>query len=203
MALKVITAVEPLVYESPSVFLGGGILNCPPWADEVIKELADTNCVAYNPRRKDFDINDPSVEQEQIEWEFTALAIADIFSMWFCNASSDQPICLYELGRHLTIRQRNNDLDSVVIGVEPGYKRERDVYIQTALVDKSITISSSLKDHILAIKKVIASKNNAIQLNSVKQKDRIWKDLLQELRNNEYNQTPEWKEKVDHFIRSY
>ena len=64
---------------------------------------------------------------------------ADIFTMWFANApNSDQPICFYELGRNLAVSEiRRNEYGShrpCVVGCEAGWKRERDVIIQSRLV---------------------------------------------------------------------
>ena len=37
----------------------------------------------YNPRRKDFPINDPIASEEQITWEFEHLKNSDIIIFWF------------------------------------------------------------------------------------------------------------------------
>ena len=139
----------------PTVFLAGGITNCPDWQKETISLLADELITILNPRRKNFPIHDPNAAKEQIEWEFHALNNANIFSMWFCNANSDQPICMYELGRHLALH--SNNLDAVVIGIEPGYRRAQDVFIQSGLIDSSIPlrISDNLQDHATNIKEAV------------------------------------------------
>lgn len=135
----------------PSVFLAGGISDCPNWQKEVIKELKNLPCIVLNPRREDFPIDDPKAAEEQITWEFRALHHANVFSMWFCAGPSDQPICMYELGRNLALRQyKHNFMEKIAIGVEPGYKREKDVYIQCELVHPGLAenISWSLEEHI-------------------------------------------------------
>lgn len=71
--MKVITAVEPLVHDGadvvgcPSVFLAGGITNCPQWQQEVIDRLQgyEIECTILNPRRANFPIGDPSAAREQ------------------------------------------------------------------------------------------------------------------------------------------
>ena len=155
--MKIMTAVESLSkIERPAVFLAGGITNCPEWQDYVIEKLKDLEIgTLLNPRRKNFPIHDPNASKEQITWEFRALERADIFSMWFSNAPSDQPICFYELGRHLAIKESLMDFDTIVIGVEKGFKREQDVHIQTGLVCPTIPIYDNLDDYIEGIKKVI------------------------------------------------
>jgi len=143
-----------------TLFLAGGIVNCPDWRSVVIQKLyaydkkhplSLTNLTVFNPRRKNFPIKDKSATRKQIEWEFRAIENSDIFSMWFCNSSSDQPICMYELGRELGRNLGEDDIN--IIGVESGYKREQDVYIQTNLAtDNSIKISKTLDGH---VKKII------------------------------------------------
>ena len=146
--------------KKPTVFLAGGITNCPEWQDEIIEKLKDVDAYVFNPRRKNFPIDDPNAAKEQITWEFDALQRCNIFSMWFSAGKSDQPICMYELGRNLALFEVALDTDKVIVGVEPGYCREQDVRIQTALVDKNAAkrISNNLDDHakniISAIKKL-------------------------------------------------
>jgi len=149
----------------PSVFLAGGIANCPDWQKEVIERLVDCDALALNPKRENFPMDDPNAAKEQITWEFKALESADVFSMWFCAGESDQPICQYELGRHLALRSTEtdynrvvtNDLGRVVIGVEKGYKREQNVRIQTELICPELAsrISSDLGEHSENIRKAI------------------------------------------------
>jgi hypothetical protein len=129
---------QDLTVSMPSVFLAGGITNCPNWQQEVRKILAGMELPEFqllNPRRDNFPIHDPNAARAQITWEFHALNHCNIFSMWYSNADSDQPICMYELGRHL-VRFAYGEIDYVCIGVEPGYRRAQDVAIQTELVMK-------------------------------------------------------------------
>lgn len=145
--MRTITAPEP-IDGWPQVFLAGGITNCPDWQSTVISLLAGfSGGVLLNPRRSNFPIYDPNAAREQIAWEFRALRSAHIFSMWFCASESVQPICMYELGCHL---ERLRDQPArVVIGIEPGYKREQDVRIQTELANPEIaaTIEADLAAH--------------------------------------------------------
>ena len=149
--MKVITAPESIdsIFESRCCFLAGGITNCKEWQKDVIELLSKYDGILFNPRRNNFPINDQGAARTQILWEFNALERADVFSMWFSNAPSDQPICFYELGRHLALRKAFGELNSVVIGVEPGFKRTQDVLIQTELVSPKLAarISNNLEDH--------------------------------------------------------
>jgi hypothetical protein len=142
--MKVITApniynVEP---DEVSVFLAGGITNCPDWQKDIINKLQtdytnlDDKLVIFNPRRENFPIGDKSASYKQIEWEFNCLEKADIFSMYFTSGISDQPICMYELGRYISRMQAKYPVDwkyRIIISVEDGYKRKEDVLIQTHL----------------------------------------------------------------------
>jgi len=163
--MRIITAVEQ--YERHPgdvfVFLAGGITNCWEWQDEVIKELqsyADTDTlVVFNPRRKNFPIHDPNASQQQITWEFEQLEQMDIFSMYFCNSDSDQPICMYELGRNL-VKMQNKFPDDwekrIIISVEDGYRRTKDVEVQTSLATKN-KVSVLGKPSMMTEKEAVAS----------------------------------------------
>lgn len=138
--MKVIEAVNEYDGEGIKVFLAGGITNCPDWQAEVIKHLekyTDTDdLIVYNPRRSFFDVTDKSASYKQIKWEFDYLAKMDIFSMYFTNSESVQPICFYELGRHLAVMQQRfpDDFKSrIVLSVEKGFSREIDVLTQSRL----------------------------------------------------------------------
>lgn len=145
--MRVITAPAPLDLrdDEVAVFLAGGITDCPNWQAEIIRELkstaSDTKIVLLNPRRDNFPINDPNATEEQITWEFAALERMDIFSMYFCSGTSDQPICMYELGRNICRMQMRFPADwekRIVITQEHGYRRFADVRIQTILATEGL-----------------------------------------------------------------
>jgi len=99
--------------------------------------------VLFNPRRDNFPIHDPNASNEQIKWEFDRLQIMDIFSMFFCAGESDQPICMYELGRNLMtmhVRFPDDWENRVVITCDEGYRRKQDVVIQTGLASENIEV---------------------------------------------------------------
>ena len=151
--MKVITAVEKYKPENNDiiVFLAGGITNCRNWQQDVINELKqynDTeNLVIFNPRRENFPIHDPNASLEQITWEYKMLEQMDILSMYFANGDSDQPICMYELGRNILRMQMRFPVDwekRIIISCESEYKRKQDVIIQTALAtNKKIPVYCS------------------------------------------------------------
>ena len=119
--------------------------------------MLDNNLVIFNPRRDNFPINDPSAAYKQIQWEFNALEKCDIFSMYFSSGESDQPICMYELGRNIIRMQTRfpSDWDKrIIISVQDGYRRKKDVLIQTELatnnkifVSTQVSESMSIYDH--------------------------------------------------------
>jgi len=114
-----------------SLFLAGGITNCPDWQSELIEKIKDVNhLVIYNPRRKNFPINDPNAAEEQIVWEFEHLSKAEIIVFWFSRGSLN-PIVLFELGKYGFI-----DGKIIIIGIDPEYERSQDVKIQTLLGKK-------------------------------------------------------------------
>lgn len=158
--MRVITAPEELNLKENEIlcFLAGGISGCENWQDKVISILnsyTDTdNLVLANPRRKEFDITDPTASEKQIQWEFYMLEKADIFSMYFDNSNSVQPICFYELGRNLC-KIKNNAIfpsyeNRIVVSVREGFSRTNDVVIQTKLAlsdDSIVNIVQDIKTH--------------------------------------------------------
>lgn len=127
-----------------TVFMAGGITGCPDWQAEMVRLLADTDLVLFNPRRFDFpdDIRQASEEtQVQIQWEHQYLKRADKILFWFpYSETSVCPISLFELGFWL-----HSD-KPLAVGVEPGYAREADVHIQVPLQRPEIQVVSSLED---------------------------------------------------------
>ena len=127
---------ESVKYSGKHIFLAGGITNCKDWQKIVIEKMEDYDVVLYNPRRENFDITNPSATEDQIKWEFDCLENCDIFTMYFCRSESDQPICMYELGRNIVRMQQRFPEDwfkRIIITIESGYSRESDVINQVKL----------------------------------------------------------------------
>ncbi len=122
-----------------SLFLAGGITNCPDWQAELTNLLKDNNLTLLNPRRKNFQENSPEIEEQQISWEFNHLKKSSAVSFWFPSETLC-PITLYELGKQSASKK------PIFIGVHPNYKRMRDVEIQTKLIRPEIKIVYSLID---------------------------------------------------------
>ena len=150
--MEVITAptFPTEVDNSISVFLAGGITKCRNWQEDVIDYIEGNEFTTkkkidlriYNPRRSIFNILDKDASKAQIEWEYRMIEKADIFSMYFCNSESDQPICMYELGMRLgRLMERPYDPEygyRTIISVERGYKRAEEVIIQTSLASENM-----------------------------------------------------------------
>lgn len=124
-----------------SIFLAGGISNCPDWQSKVADGLKDMrNVTIYNPRRKNF-VDDPQTTEEQITWEFIQLMGADVILFWFSKGSVN-PIVLYELGMWGNSRPEV----PILIGCDKGYERTKDVIIQTKLARPDLEIYDNLDD---------------------------------------------------------
>lgn len=137
--------VQP--FETTAVFLAGGITDCPDWQAEMVKILADTDLILFNPRQANFNVRDPEASDVQIKWEYDHLRWADRILFWFPHSPpSVCPITLFELGYWLGQDRR------LAVGVEPGYVREADVRIQTKLARPEVPVVATLEDLAEAIK---------------------------------------------------
>ena len=135
------------------LFLAGGITNCPNWNDEVIENLNDISTLTiYNPRRKNFPIDDPNAAEQQISWEFNHLRCCNIISFWFPKETLC-PITLFELGRWGYSQHDKK----IFVGMHPEYKRKDDVIIQGFLSSDGLLpifynsisdLSNAIKDYL-------------------------------------------------------
>jgi len=167
--MKYTEAPTPLKnLERPLVFLAGGITNCEDWQKRVVEGLKKEGIekgTILNPRRAEFPIHDPSAAREQILWEQEALWLANIISIWFAGGPSVQPIVMFELGCHLGRFCIGGGPDRLLVGVDPGYRRKQDVYIQLEAHSRNlngpwkITPCDSLNQHIKNIAAALRSKS--------------------------------------------
>lgn len=136
------------------VFLAGGITNCPDWQKEVTTLVPnDLPFIFCNPRRDAFDVNDPSLADEQIEWEQHWLWHCGVVTFWFCRETV-QPITLFELGQQLARHKISflapNKLapaPKLFVGVHPDYPRAMDVRKQLRLSLWDGVMAESLPEH--------------------------------------------------------
>jgi hypothetical protein len=128
-----------------SIFLAGSITGAPDWQGRLARLLADEEIVIFNPRRKDFPINNPNEAENQIGWEYRYLRKASAISFWFAKETLS-PISLYELGAWLAADK------PIFLGVDPRYQRGRDIEIQAKLARPELRIASSLDSLAVLIK---------------------------------------------------
>lgn len=123
------------------LFLAGGISKCPDWQSKIIDDIRDIpDLTIYNPRRKNFPMDDPDAAEAQITWEYNHLKDADAVLFWFSRGSLN-PIVLYELGMW-----GNSNDRPILVGIDPSYERKQDVIIQTALARPEVYIVQSLEE---------------------------------------------------------
>ena len=144
--MQYIEAIQEEVTQHPSVFLAGVITNCPDWQVCIAQGLQDLDITIFNPRRKNFPIDDPLASRAQIEWEYKKLREADIVSFWFSEGSIN-PITLFEYGAAL-----EREYAPVIVGTHPLYARRSDVEIQTALQRPMMLVRSSVDELIHEIR---------------------------------------------------
>lgn len=131
-----VEAPGPLTEAGSSIFLAGGITNCPDWQSEAVKLISDRTHV-FNPRRANFPIHDPDAAEEQITWEFNALHEATCILFWF-PVGAIQPIALYELGRYVALGR------PIAVGRDDSYERRQDVDVQMKLAKPDLPIYNTL-----------------------------------------------------------
>jgi hypothetical protein len=146
--MKVLTAPNRAAVPSgyKTLFLAGGITNCPDWQQEMIKLLHGYKVMIYNPRRENFPINEPTAAATQIQWEFDHLQSADMVLFWFARGS-DNPIVLFEYGRHGINAER-----PVFVGADLEYSRRQDVIMQTKFAQRTYHVHGQLSGLADAVK---------------------------------------------------
>ena len=109
--MQLITAPEPLEILHPSIFLAGSIEQdrATRWQDTIIATLAKEKCTILNPRRKHWDSSwDQSLLNlhfnQQVNWELTAMEMADLIFMYF-DPATKSPVTLLELGLFATSKK--------------------------------------------------------------------------------------------------
>lgn len=111
---------------SDTLFLGGGITGTQEWQIPFVEYLNGYDLTIFNPRRNNFDVNDPNATKFQIEWEFYHLRFARMRMFWFPSETLC-PITLFELGKYCS------STDLLFVGCHPEYKRKVDVEVQLRL----------------------------------------------------------------------
>ena len=124
--MKYVEAPEEYTGPNRSMFLAGGISNCPNWQREIALKLNDTDLTVYNPRRDNFPMGDLVEGKKQIRWEWKYLQEADYISFWFPKETLC-PITLFELGSWSMSDKK------IFVGCHLDYARRFDVEEQLEL----------------------------------------------------------------------
>ena len=128
-----------------SLFMAGGITNCPDWQASLMALLSNEGpLVLVDPRRVNFDTNDPDMSNAQIEWEHIHLEGCHGVSFWFPEETLC-PITLYELGKIAAGSK------PMFVGTHPNYQRRFDVIKQLKLIRPEVHVTDSLYDLAKAI----------------------------------------------------
>lgn len=153
-----------------NIFLAGPILGTGDWQSEAGKILTRLTAMdldpnrqinVFNPRRPEFtDLKDFSDDTfyEQVEWEHDHLSKArnrGVTLFWLANKTIEMPhrnfglTTLFELGE--VIGNQEDQLSSVVVGIEPGFTNEK--YLRYTIQKKAphIVLTSDLESTCLAV----------------------------------------------------
>ncbi|MFI8458518.1 nucleoside 2-deoxyribosyltransferase domain-containing protein [Kitasatospora sp. NPDC085464] len=146
--LRVVGSLEefPSAPEELTVFLAGGMRNCPDWRQEAIESLAgqwrragaDRPVTVFSPSRV---VPGRAFSQELVRWEHDALRSCDVVLFWFPRGNEkapEQPIALYELG------VAAGTFKTIAVGAEPGYVRREDLRAQLRLIRPGLPVREDL-----------------------------------------------------------
>jgi len=143
-----VEAPQPYEGSGPSVFLAGGITGCPDWQATAAARLSP-HADVLNPRRRIYVTTDAEYAR-QVEWEYRHLRHADIILFWFA-AEAIQAMALFELGAFAASEK------PIVVGADPLYPRQRDVFLQLSHARPGLIVQSSLETTIEAVVRAIES----------------------------------------------
>lgn len=152
--MRIITAPNAFVRtktQESSVFLAGGISNCPNWQETLVSHIKfafsdKDNLVILNPRRENFDTAKQSDSVKQIKWEHEMLEQCGTLLFWFPK-NTLCPITLYELGAY-TVKKKN-----LIVGCDPEYQRLIDVKTQTELRRPDVEVHIGFENFLVAVSK--------------------------------------------------
>lgn len=117
--VEIVQAPNDTKLKGISIFLAGGISNCPNWQAKISNKLEynqtlidlskkhSKNIIVYNPRCATIPEETP-----QIIWEFDKIKKSDIISFWFSSGSLN-PITLFEYGSHFKDQNK-----TIIVGFE-------------------------------------------------------------------------------------
>lgn len=127
-----------------AVFLAGTITGAGDWQNIATNWLLEnTGLMVFNPRRKNFNVED-DLDQEQIEWEFEHLKMAQVILFWFTK-DTVAPIALFELGKYIN--------GNIVVGCDVDYPRRKDLEIQMDLERRDLKVHTTFKEALTAVQR--------------------------------------------------
>ena len=127
--------ILPFSFARPSVFIAGGISNCPDWQTEMASVMNTDMYDVVNPRRVGGFDRTGVTAKEQITWEHHALELVDSCIFWFPEETLC-PITLLELGKML--HKAASHSVRLAIGWHPNYQRAFDLEVQIALEKSAV-----------------------------------------------------------------
>jgi hypothetical protein len=129
-----------------TLFLAGGISNCPNWQADVVKALANTEYIILNPRQDRWigsQALDTKIayqeELKQVTWEYKRITKAYSVLFWFPK-DTVCPITLFELGSRLEGQQ------NLFIGCDPDYEKRRNIWCQLEQRPRAVKKSADLHE---------------------------------------------------------
>jgi len=130
----------PYTFNHHSIFIAGGISNCPEWQSDIVK-LFDLDIYdVVNPRREGGFDRTGATAEEQITWEHGALSQVDNCVFWFpCETLC--PISLFELGVMLERASRHSV--KLIVGWHEDYQRAFDLQVQ-------INLATNARDYVIS-----------------------------------------------------
>lgn len=136
-----------------SIFLAGGIKNCPNWQEDIIQKI-NYPVVIYNPRREIYEEDNLNMLGRQIEWEKEHLKLSNIIIFWF-PSDSICPTSLFELGLLL-----NSEDKKLFIGFDPKYERKDAMLFQVGQYRPDLKVYNSMDDLIEDLNKYLGQQGN-------------------------------------------
>ena len=129
-------------FDPKSVYLSGGINNCPDWQAEISSSLSRSSIVVVNPRAGSLDAAKITSAKlrELAAANHRKLLNCESFCVWVHEESSS-PASLFELGAIASMLER-----PLFVGAHPNYFRAKDVVLQTGLVRPEVKVVDSLQD---------------------------------------------------------
>lgn len=124
--------ILPPSFSKPSIFVAGGISDCPDWQEDIVSIIDLSKYDVINPRRVGGFDRTGATAEAQITWEAYALDRVSTYLFWFPKETLC-PITLFELGKVLEMAKQASI--SIIVGWHENYAREFDLRVQLRLTN--------------------------------------------------------------------